>query len=78
MLRSPHFCPMKAQLIDVTVLTLGGLKMGLPVPTVAELLELVEMHFAERRKTAERSRTDGVMTRQELIKHGWLPDRYVN
>jgi len=78
MLRAPHFCLMGTLLIDVTVLTLGGLTMGLPVPTVAELLELIEMHFAERRKTAERWRTDGVMTRQELIKHGWLPDRYVN
>jgi hypothetical protein len=52
--------------------------MGLPAPTIAELLELVEMHFAERRKAAERLPTDRVMTRQELIKHGLLPDRYVN
>jgi len=65
-------------LIDVTAYTLGGRKMGIPAPTIAELLELVEMHFAERRKAAERPRTDRVMTRQELIKHGLLPDRYVN
>ena len=52
--------------------------MGLPTPTFAEFLELVEMLFAERRKAAERPPTDRVITRQELIKHGFLPDRYVN
>jgi len=52
--------------------------MGLPAPIFAEFLELLEMHFAERRKAAERPPTDRVMTRQELIKHGLLPDKYVN
>ena len=78
MLRSPHFCLMGVLLIDLTAYTVGGRTMGLPGPTFAEYLEFLEMHFAERRKAAERSRTDRVMTRQELIKHGLLPDRYVN
>jgi hypothetical protein len=52
--------------------------MGLPTPTIAELLKLVEMHRAERKKAAARRPADRVMTRQELIEHGLLPDRYVN
>jgi len=69
---------MGALLIDWTINTLRGRTMGLPTPTIAEFLKLVEMHLAERKKPAGRPPTDRVMTRQELIKHGLLPDRYVN
>ena len=78
MLRSPHLCRMEASLMDFRQYTLWGQTMGLPAPTFAQFLELIERHFAERRRAAEKSRTDRVMTRQELIKHGLLPDKDVH
>jgi len=52
--------------------------MGLPLPTMAELLRFAEKANAQRKATAEKQLTDRVMTREELIKHGLLSDKYVN
>lgn len=65
-------------MIEFKVPRLEARAMRLPAPTIAEILKLIEMHLADSRRAAERSHTDRVMTRQELIKHGLLSDRYVN
>ena len=52
--------------------------MGLPLPTRAELLRFAEEAKAQRKATAEKLLKDRVMTREELIKHGFLSDDYVN
>ena len=55
-----------------------GSTMSLPIPTMAELLKFAEKVKAERKATAEKLLTDRVMTREELIKHGFLSENYVN
>ena len=52
--------------------------MGLPLPTLAELSRFASSVRAERNATAEKLLTDRIMTREELIKHGLLSDKYVN
>ena len=52
--------------------------MGLPLPTMAELLRFAEEAKAQRKATAEKLLTDRAMTREELIKIGLLSDKYVN
>ncbi len=52
--------------------------MGLPLPTMDELTRFAEKANAQRKATAEKLLTDRVMTREELIKHGLLSDKYVN
>jgi hypothetical protein len=56
----------------------GGSTMGLPLPTMDELSRFAEKANAQRKATAEKLLTDRVMTREELIKHGLLSDKYVN
>ncbi len=55
-----------------------GSTMALPIPTMAELLKVAEKVKEQRKVTAEKLLTDRVMTREELIKHGLLSDKYVN
>ncbi len=50
----------------------------LAILTMGELLKFAEKVKAERKATAEKLFTDRVMTREELIKHGFLSDKYVN
>ncbi len=45
---------------------------------MAALFELDGRPLAKRKATAEKLLTDRVMTREELIKHGLLSDKYVN
>ena len=52
--------------------------MGPPIPTMAELLRFAEEAKAQRKATAEKLFTDRVMTREELIKHGFLSENDVN
>lgn len=52
--------------------------MGLPLPTQAELSRFAEEAKAQRKATAEKLLKDRVMTREELIKHGFLSGDYVN
>ena len=52
--------------------------MGLPIPTMAEILKFAEKVKAERKATADKLLTDRVMTREELIKHGLLSENDVN
>jgi hypothetical protein len=52
--------------------------MGLPLPTMDELLRFAEKAKAQRKATAERLLKDRVMTREELITIGLLSDKYVN
>ena len=52
--------------------------MGLPIPTVPEILKFAEKVKAERKATADKLLTDRVMTREELIKHGLLSENDVN
>ena len=52
--------------------------MGPPIPTPAELLRFAAEAKAQRKEAAEKPLTDRVMTRDELIKHGLLSDKYVN
>jgi hypothetical protein len=55
-----------------------GSIMGPPIPTPAELLRFAAEAKAQRKEAAEKLLTDRVMTRDELIKHGLLSDKYVN
>ena len=55
-----------------------GSTMALPIPMMAELLKVAEKVKEQRKVTAEKLLTDRVMTREELIKHGFLSDKYVN
>jgi hypothetical protein len=55
-----------------------GSMMWLPIPSMAELLKFAEKVRAERKATAEKLLTDRVMTREELIKHGFLSKNDVN
>ena len=52
--------------------------MRLPIPSMAELLKFAENVKAERKATAEKLLIDRVMTREELIKHGFLSENDVN
>jgi hypothetical protein len=52
--------------------------MGLPIPTMAELLRFAEKVRAERKATAEKLLTDRVMSREELIKLGLLSESDAN
>jgi hypothetical protein len=52
--------------------------MGPPIPTLAELSRFASSVRAQRKETAEKLLADRVMTREELIKHGLLSDKYVN
>ena len=45
---------------------------------MAELLKFAGKVKEQRKATAEELLTDRVMTRDELIKHGLLSDKYVN
>jgi hypothetical protein len=56
----------------------GGSIMGLPLPTLAEVSRFASSVRAQRKEVAEKLLTDRVMTREELIKHGLLSDKYVN
>ena len=55
-----------------------GSTTGLPAPIMAELLKFIENVNEQRKATAERLRTDRVMTHEELIKHGLLSENDVN
>ena len=50
----------------------------LAILTMAELLKFAGKVKEQRKATAEKLFTDRVMTREELIKHGLLSDKYVN
>lgn len=52
--------------------------MGLPLPTMVELVKFAEEANARRKATAEKLLKDRVMTPEELIKQGLLPDKDVN
>jgi len=52
--------------------------MGPPIPTLAELSRFASSVRAKRKEFAEKLLTDRIMTREELIKHGLLSDKYVN
>jgi hypothetical protein len=52
--------------------------MGLPIPTMAELLRFAEKVRAERKAAAEKLLTDRVMSREELIKLGLLSESDAN
>ncbi len=52
--------------------------MGPQIPTLAELSRFASSVRAKRKETAEKLLADRVMTREELIKHGLLSDKYVN
>jgi hypothetical protein len=52
--------------------------MGLPLPTAVELLTFARQAKAQRKATAEKLLKDRVMTREELIKHGFLSENDVN
>ena len=52
--------------------------MGPPIPTIAELSKFASSVRAKRKEIAEKLLTDRVMTREELIKHGLVSDKYVN
>jgi len=56
----------------------GGSIMGLPLPTMAELLRFAEEAKAQRKATAEKLLIDRVMTREELIKLCLLSENDVN
>ena len=58
---------------QATVKSLSGER-----PDMAELLKFAGKVKEQRKATAEKLFTDRVMTREELIKHGLLPDKYVN
>ena len=55
-----------------------GSTMSLPIPTMAELLKFAGKVKEQRKATAEKLFTDRVMTREELIKHGFLSENDVN
>jgi len=55
-----------------------GSTMGLPIPTMAELLKFAEKVKERRKETPEKLSTDRVMTREEMIKHGLLSENDVN
>ena len=78
-MRSPHFCPTAGSPYRPHGANMsGGSIMGLPIPTLAELSPTAWSVRAKRNATAEKLLTDRVMTREELIKHGLLSDKYVN
>ncbi len=52
--------------------------MKLPLPTIAEIEKFAEQVRARRKATAEKLLQDRVMTRKELIEHGFLSDKDVN
>jgi len=56
----------------------AGMTMKLPLPTIAEIEKFAEQVRACRKATAEKLLQDRVMTRKELIEHGFLSDKDVN
>ena len=56
----------------------AGMTMGLPLPTMVELIKFAEEAKARRKATAEKLLKDSVMISEELIKQGLLPDKDMN
>ncbi|MES0404329.1 MAG: hypothetical protein ABUJ93_12670, partial [Hyphomicrobium sp.] len=52
--------------------------MGPPIPTLAEFSRFASSVTAKRKEAAEKLLTGRVMTREELIKLGWLSDGDAN
>ena len=52
--------------------------MGPPIPTLAELSRFASSVRTKRKEFAEKLLTDRVMSREELVKHGLLSDKYAN